>query len=112
MNKLFISAVLLVLSFGLQSSAFAARESRISSTKHNLSSSGPGTTKSSTETQICVFCHTPHGADIGPSAGPQSSVGAAPLWNKTPLISASGADLLLNPPILLPDKFCIYPHCL
>ena len=83
MNKSFISAVLLVLSFGLQSSAFAARESRISSTKHNLSSSGPGTTKSSTETQICVFCHTPHGADIGPSAGPQSSVGAVPLWNKT-----------------------------
>ncbi len=28
--------------------------------KHNLSVSGPGTVKSTTETAICVFCHTPH----------------------------------------------------
>lgn len=31
-------------------------------TKHNLSSTGPGTIKATSETQICVFCHTPHAA--------------------------------------------------
>ena len=44
----------------------------ISSTKHNLSTSGGGTIVSSDQPEICVFCHTPHdaikNADI-------------PLWN-------------------------------
>jgi hypothetical protein len=40
--------------------------------KHNLSASGPGPVKATSEKQICVFCHTPHGANQ--SAG-------APLWN-------------------------------
>jgi hypothetical protein len=39
-------------------------------TKHNLSVSGTGTVKSSSETEVCVFCHTPHRA-----------VAATPLWN-------------------------------
>ena len=44
----------------------------IANTKHNLSSTGPGTIKATTETQICVFCHTPHGANpLNP-----------PLWNR------------------------------
>jgi len=30
--------------------------------KHNLSASGPGEIKSVSESQICIFCHTPHGA--------------------------------------------------
>ncbi|NQT50560.1 cytochrome C [bacterium] len=38
---------------------------------HNLSVSGPGPIKSSTEKQICIFCHTPHNADP-----------RAPLWNR------------------------------
>lgn len=39
---------------------------------HNFSTSGSGSVKATTETQICVFCHTPHGANQ--QAG-------APLWN-------------------------------
>lgn len=31
-------------------------------TKHNLSISGPGTIKSATEEEICIFCHAPHHA--------------------------------------------------
>jgi len=42
-------------------------------TKHNLSFTGPGTIKATTETQICVFCHTPHGANLD----------QPPLWNRT-----------------------------
>ena len=38
---------------------------------HNLSVTGPGTVKAVSETEICIFCHTPH--DSKPSS---------PLWNK------------------------------
>ena len=39
--------------------------------KHNLSVSGPGPVKALAETQVCVFCHTPHNANP-----------AGPLWNR------------------------------
>ena len=39
-------------------------------TPHNLSTSGPGPVRASTETQVCVFCHTPHNSNP-----------AGPLWN-------------------------------
>lgn len=49
---------------------------QISSSKHNLGSLGNSVTNStfSGTAEICVFCHTPHGANTGV---------AAPLWNKT-----------------------------
>ncbi|MBF0610690.1 MAG: hypothetical protein G8345_19785 [Magnetococcales bacterium] len=61
--------------------SYGARQSDVRATKHNLSvnnyAGGPTrTVKASTETQICVFCHTPHGATL------QSGV-KAPLWNRT-----------------------------
>ena len=43
----------------------------IASTKHNLSVTGTGNIKASSEQEICIFCHTPH------NASPQS-----PLWNR------------------------------
>ncbi len=45
---------------GMSGVAFAAG---IASTKHNLSSGGPGPNKTDATDQICVFCHTPHGSD-------------------------------------------------
>lgn len=66
----------------------AARVSDIRGTKHNLSAAADGSgyshptagggtvpsrnIKASSETQLCVFCHTPHGA----------ATGATPLWNR------------------------------
>jgi len=50
----------------------AAGISDVRGTKHNLSASGPGTVKSPSESQVCVFCHTPHG----------STPGVSPLWNR------------------------------
>lgn len=38
--------------------------------KHNLSSSGPGAIRAVTESEICIFCHTPHRATE-----------EKPLWN-------------------------------
>ena len=46
----------------------------ISATKHNLGSSGTKSNKTGATDEICVFCHTPHGADV--------STAGAPLWNK------------------------------
>lgn len=44
----------------------------IINTVHNLSVSGPGQIKASSESEICIFCHTPH-----------NSVPLKPLWNRT-----------------------------
>jgi predicted CXXCH cytochrome family protein len=44
---------------------------QVADTPHNLSVSGPGTVRAVEESRICIFCHTPHGAD------PE-----APLWNR------------------------------
>jgi predicted CXXCH cytochrome family protein len=51
--------------------AFAAG---ITNTKHNLSFGSGNTIASDNNTELCVFCHTPHGGVIG---------GNAPLWNRT-----------------------------
>ncbi|MDI3280735.1 MAG: cytochrome c3 family protein [Bacillota bacterium] len=40
----------------------AAGAASIVGSKHDLSLSGPGPVKAQTETQICIFCHTPHNA--------------------------------------------------
>lgn len=45
----------------------------IRNTKHNLSSSGTAGNNKTTQGEICVFCHTPHGS---------ATTAAAPLWNK------------------------------
>ncbi|HXC04848.1 MAG TPA: cytochrome c3 family protein, partial [Bacteroidia bacterium] len=52
----------------------------IVNTKHNLSVSGPGTVKASTETEICIFCHTMHNSNP-----------LTPLWNR----SSSGSSYTL-----------------
>jgi predicted CXXCH cytochrome family protein len=51
-----------------------AQGTGILGTKHNLSTSGTGAIHVTTGTaEVCVFCHTPHGAD---------TTVAAPLWNR------------------------------
>lgn len=51
----------------------AAGVSDVRNTRHNLSASGAGPVKAASESQVCVFCHTPHGA----------TPGIAPLWNRS-----------------------------
>ena len=69
-SLLFASSLALLLAFG---PALAERISDIANTRHNLSTSGPGDVTAVTESQICVFCHTPHSAEAIPNA---------PLWNR------------------------------
>ena len=63
-----------------------AQQSGILGTKHNLSATGAGAVKAVAETEVCVFCHTPHNANLA----------STPLWNRdfssanyTPYDSAS-----------------------
>ena len=52
------------------------RSETIVNSVHNLSASGPGTIKAANESEVCIFCHTPHGGTSD-----------APLWNR----NSSGA---------------------
>lgn len=71
-NKLKYIALFLILSMsGVLS--YAEKISDIRNTKHNLSASSSGSVKANTESQVCVFCHTPHSAE---------NIPGAPLWNR------------------------------
>jgi predicted CXXCH cytochrome family protein len=72
-----VSGFLLALLVTFSGSALAAG---VADTKHNLSTSGTGTIKSTDQTEICVFCHTPHDAIKNDNI---------PLWNHT--LSATAA---------------------
>jgi predicted CXXCH cytochrome family protein len=54
-------------------SVAAAYGDDITNTLHNLSVSGPGAIKSTVESEVCIFCHTPH------KANPLQP----PLWNRS-----------------------------
>lgn len=88
----------------------AAKISDVRNTKHNLSTTGPGTLKATSETQVCVFCHTPHGAETVPKA---------PLWNRklstatyttytSSSIEANAAELAAGPGGT--SKLCLSCH--
>ncbi len=79
MNKLRAAAFILagtVLAGGVGHGGVPS--SGIANTKHNLSATSPlapaRSIRATTETQICVFCHTPHSGD--------TSNPWAPLWNR------------------------------
>ena len=61
----FLCVIVVAVSFSLAQSVVGS--------KHDLSTGGGITNKSTTESQVCIFCHTPH----------QKTVTATPLWNKT-----------------------------
>src|SRR5690242_6849752 len=49
---------------------FSTHAASIVDSKHNLAISGPGEIRAMAETEICIFCHTPH-----------KTTGQAPLWS-------------------------------
>src|SRR5436853_7285996 len=56
----------------ISSTVFARAAESVISSKNNLSVSGPGGIRATMESEICIFCHTPHRATA-----------AQPLWNHT-----------------------------
>lgn len=58
-------------------------QAQVVGSQHDLTSGGTGQGGTATTDQVCVFCHTPHGAD---------TTAPAPLWNK--VLSADGGRFL------------------
>lgn len=69
---------IIVALFGLFVFIHTPLSATIVNTKHNLSTSGVGTVKAQTETEVCAFCHIPHAAQTE----------GKPLWNRSMPASA------------------------
>ena len=61
----------LILPLAVAWSALSLNAQSVVNTVHNLSVSGPGSVRAASETEVCIFCHTPH------DSRPES-----PLWNR------------------------------
>jgi predicted CXXCH cytochrome family protein len=89
-NALFAILVLLVTVLFQSTSYAQLAPSSVVNSPHNLSASGPGTIKSATEQEVCIFCHTPH-----------NSAPVQPLWNRNMPVNAykvySSASLVSTP---------------
>jgi predicted CXXCH cytochrome family protein len=72
----FILATIVMLTMSLRAAGQMSASSVVNS-PHNLSASGPGTIKASSEKQVCIFCHTPHNA-----------IPLQPLWNRNLPVNA------------------------
>lgn len=104
MNKMRYKDLIAIIVFGLilaivNSQPFPGSENAqasILTTKHNLSVTGPGPVKALTETQICIFCHTPHRA-----------ITDTPLWNHS--LSSASYQLYTSPTLLSPTSPTIQP---
>ena len=70
MKRLNTKSILIFLFTFLQSIVIFGQS--VVGSLHNLSTTSPGAIQATSESEVCVFCHTPH-----------SSRPVAPLWNKT-----------------------------
>jgi predicted CXXCH cytochrome family protein len=65
--KLLIRIILLLA----PAASLFAQQSSVVNSKHNLSASGPGQVRATSENEVCIFCHAPH-----------NSTPVRPLWNR------------------------------
>ena len=70
MKRLNTKSILIFLFTFLQSTVIYGQS--VVGSLHNLSTTSPGAIQATSESEVCIFCHTPH-----------SSRPVAPLWNKT-----------------------------
>jgi hypothetical protein len=91
-SKIFIGVIGTVLIVGISITSitsWAAEDVRNS--RHNLSASRTIDNKvQSATTEVCVFCHTPHGGDMVAN-------GAAPIWNRTGTAALTGYTPYISP---------------
>jgi hypothetical protein len=92
--KMLPAILLLSLAAGVRAEIAATKKiSDVRGTRHNLSAAADGSetpsggrvpvraVKASSETQVCVFCHTPHEAELIQFGSGSTRLGA-PLWNR------------------------------
>lgn len=72
-RRLDAGLIFTTLSIAWSALAYGEPISDIRNTKHNLSITGPGEVRAVSEDEVCVFCHTPHGANTETPS---------PLWNR------------------------------
>ena len=90
------------VSLGMVGVAWA--DESVVDSKHDLSARGPGPIRAVHETEVCVFCHTPH------DAAPQT-----PLWNRENprthyrIYESSTLDARMDQPSG-PSKMCLSCH--
>lgn len=86
----------------------ASSPTSVVNSPHNLSVSGPGTIKATSEQEVCIFCHTPH-----------NSSPVQPLWNRNvptnsyQIYSSSTFNSTLVPSLGQPSgssKLCLSCH--
>lgn len=70
LNKITIHSILLAC--GLMFAGFSV-QAQVVGSQHDLTNNGTGQGGTANTDQVCVFCHTPHGADTD---------APVPLWNK------------------------------
>jgi predicted CXXCH cytochrome family protein len=75
-RKALIRLIVLAIA-GAAPSGASGQTGSILSSPHNLSASGPGAIRASSEQEICIFCHTPHNASP-----------IQPVWNRNMPVSA------------------------
>lgn len=71
-----LARLLLATAFAVAPTAVQAGPGSVRGSVHDLSTSGGGAVKSTVESQICVFCHTPHNADPAPQLWNHQTSGA------------------------------------
>lgn len=87
------------------SDAYAQPKPDIRNSKHNLSSASSNVVKSTSTSEICVYCHTPHGAGA-----------EAPLWNRAlptgsyTVYSSETLDQTASSTVGAPSKLCLSCH--
>ncbi len=76
-----LSSLAVLAAMLLAPPADAQRISDVRGTRHNLSTGSPGTTRAAPggTSEVCVFCHTPHGASLTDDSG---AALRSPLWNR------------------------------
>ncbi len=89
-----------VLALGLFAVSLPAL-SGVSATKHNLGTSGLGSNRVTDTSEICIFCHTPHGYGENFKTGPlwnkSAPASVYTLYSNTGSSSFSGLQLNLGP---------------
>ena len=102
---------LLVVLCAIPSPLLLQAQTSVVNSKHNMSTSGPGTVVAATEGAVCVFCHTPHSASTAQTA--------APLWNRqssTATYTLYSSDYLTSLSYAVPaqpnakSKLCLSCH--
>ncbi len=75
-QRILLKSVVAGAVLGMTAVATSSAVAGIANTKHNLGAQGTGNNRVTDTEEICIFCHTPHGADTGNNV-------AVPLWNKS-----------------------------